>query len=145
MRAKWSQPYAAAKYSSTSGCHRSLGLYVYRPASAAAGGAADGEESESIGGEGRRLRAKGGWGGDVGLGEGRSGGMESTRRWESGRIEKLQSLEQSWESEGSSEQGSKQWVCGFCRQGVLDAGQNWRGYLTFCHSYNGTYIFFSHQ
>lgn len=105
MRAKWSQPYAAAKYSSTSGCHRSLGLYVYRPASAAAGGAADGEESESIGGEGRRLRAKGGWGGDVGLGEGRSGGMESTRRWESGRIENRGSCK-AWSRVGSRKAGA---------------------------------------
>ena len=35
MLAKRSRPYAAAKYSSTSGCHRSLGLYVYRSGAAA--------------------------------------------------------------------------------------------------------------
>jgi hypothetical protein len=79
MRAKWSRPYAVLKYSSTSGCHRSLGLYVYRAVSAAAGGAAEVGEWESISGEGRRLRAKGGRGGDVGLGreEARNGEHEA--------------------------------------------------------------------
>lgn len=56
MRAKWSRPYAEAKYSSTSGCHRSPGLNVYRsvaavaPAAGAAAAAAAGEaeEEESI-------------------------------------------------------------------------------------------------
>jgi hypothetical protein len=66
MRAKRSRPYAAAKYSSTSGCHRSLGLYVYRSASAAAAavGVAEAEAEVSIcgcGGRGswKRLRAGG--------------------------------------------------------------------------------------
>ena len=56
MRAKRSRPYAAAKYSSTSGCHRSFGLNVYRPASGAGAAAAEGEweeeEEESIRGDG---------------------------------------------------------------------------------------------
>jgi hypothetical protein len=80
MRAKRSRPYAAAKYSSTSGCHRSFGLNVYRPASAAGAAAAEGEgeeEEESIRGDGGRPRGEGGWGGD---GERGSGEMESTRR-----------------------------------------------------------------
>ena len=70
------------------------------------------------------LRPKGGWGGDVGLGEGRSGGMESTRRWESGRIG-------TDSTEAAANPGAElgvgrleqvnSGVCGFCRQGVLQA------------------------
>lgn len=49
MRAKWSRPYAETRYSSTSGCHRRLGLNVYRSiAVAAGGGGAAGEAEESI-------------------------------------------------------------------------------------------------
>jgi len=67
MRAKRSRPYAAAKYSSTSGCHRSFGLNVYRPASAAGAATAEGEgeeeeEEESISGDGGRPRGEAGWG-----------------------------------------------------------------------------------
>jgi len=94
---------------------------VYRAASTAAGGAAEGEESESIGGEGRRLRAKGGWGAAVGLGEGRSGGKESTRRWESGRIGTEAAANTGAELGVGRLEQANSGVCGFCRQGVLQA------------------------
>jgi hypothetical protein len=60
-----SRLYTAAKYSSTSGCHRCFGLNVYRPTSTAAGGAAEGEgEEESIHGYSERSRGESRWGGE---------------------------------------------------------------------------------
>nr|CAB3482793.1 unnamed protein product [Digitaria exilis] len=76
MRAKRSRPYAAAKYSSTSGCHRSFGLNVYRPLSEAASCAAEGEgEEESIRSDGGRPRGR------RRMGRLRPTGSEEAARW----------------------------------------------------------------
>lgn len=65
MRAKWSRPYAEAKYSSTSGCHRSPGLNVYRSVVAASAGAGAGAGAGAAAGEAEEesitARAVGSW------------------------------------------------------------------------------------